>query len=176
MSRIKELIFISKSPDDTLKLGTFIGKHLSPGDIIALTGELGSGKTQFTRGLAYGLGVSKNDYITSPSYTIINEYQGKFPLYHFDLYRLDGVEQIRELGYEEYFYGSGVCVIEWGEKFAGYFPFEHMAIEMKSREENIREFRIRGGGDHFIDLIKRVEERYELDVSGSTKIRGNLGS
>ncbi len=155
----KKLIFISRSPQDTIDLGAMIGSWLQPEDVVILAGGLGSGKTQLTRGLAYGLGVAEDSYITSPSFALINEYQGRIPLYHFDLYRLEDEEQMEELGYEEYFFGQGVCVVEWGDKFPGILPSEHLTIELKSINEDVRELRIFGTGNRFYELIEKLKRQ-----------------
>lgn len=106
----------TNSSAETVALGERLGRLLAPGDFIALVGDLGAGKTQFTKGIAAGLGVDPGTPVTSPTYTILNIYQGRLPLYHFDLYRLEGGEEVEELGFEEYFSGSGVCVVEWAER------------------------------------------------------------
>ena len=116
-----EYIFKTFGPEGTVELGKIMGSELAPGDIVALIGELGTGKTCFVRGLAIGLGIDKTVPISSPSFTIINEYPGAVPLYHFDFYRIDNVSQIFDLGYEEYFFGEGVTAIEWGENLAGFY-------------------------------------------------------
>ena len=103
------LKFHTESAEETAKIGEGLGRLLSPGDIVCLSGDLGAGKTAFTQGIARGLEVK--DYVTSPTYTIINEYEGRVPLYHFDVYRLNDVEEMYELGYEEYFFGDGVVVL-----------------------------------------------------------------
>ncbi|PKM82821.1 MAG: tRNA (adenosine(37)-N6)-threonylcarbamoyltransferase complex ATPase subunit type 1 TsaE, partial [Firmicutes bacterium HGW-Firmicutes-13] len=120
------LEIITKSPEETLKLGTILGTLLQKGDVIGLFGELGTGKTVFTRGIARGLKVE--DYVTSPTFTLINEYSGSLPLFHFDVYRLDDPEELLELGYEEYFYGEGITVIEWAEKIEDYLPPGYLAV------------------------------------------------
>ena len=113
---------ITKSPDETISLGRELGNRLSAGDVIALTGELGTGKTTFTKGIAVGMGVKKIK-VRSPSFILINQILGgRLPLYHFDLYRLNTLREIQGLGYEEYFYGVGVSVIEWAEKIKGILP------------------------------------------------------
>lgn len=102
---------MTKSPEETNKLGGEISKLVKPGDLLAFYGELGAGKTCLIQGISAGLEVK--GYVTSPSFTIINEYQGKIPLYHFDVFRINNIEEVIELGYEEYFYGDGITVIEW---------------------------------------------------------------
>ena len=110
------MVKISKSVEDTIALGKALGKKLKVGSVVALVGDLGSGKTVFTKGIAQGLGVKNARYVNSPTFVIIKEYKGRVPLYHFDLYRLDHHSSFDEMNYEEYFYGPGVTVIEWADK------------------------------------------------------------
>ena len=107
------MIIESFSSEETAKLGRKIGKLVQPGDIICLNGDLGVGKTVFTQGIADGLEI--DDSICSPTFTLIQEYeQGRIPLYHFDVYRISGPWDMDDLGYEDYFFGDGVCLVEWG--------------------------------------------------------------
>jgi len=110
----------------TEELGRVLGGLLLPGDVICLSGELGAGKTVFARGVARGLGVG--GAVTSPTFTLINEYTGRLPFYHLDVYRLGGAEEMDDLGYAEYFYGSGVTVVEWAERVAAVLPEERLEI------------------------------------------------
>jgi tRNA threonylcarbamoyladenosine biosynthesis protein TsaE len=136
------LIKVTSSPEETKALGQKIGKKLSPGDVVALLGELGSGKTCLVQGICQGLQI--DDFATSPSFVIINEYKGKYPVYHFDLYRLQKEEELINLGYEEYFYSQGVCLIEWAEKAKNLLPEKRIEIELKIVSENQREIKIKG--------------------------------
>lgn len=116
--------------DETEKFGLKLGSILRGGEVICLIGDLGAGKTTLTKSIAIALGVK--DYVTSPTFTLINEYKGaNFPLYHFDVYRLEGVEDILDLGFEEYFYSKGVTIIEWGNKIEKALPEDVLTIEMK---------------------------------------------
>lgn len=113
----KEEYIISRSPDETLRFGEKLSCALSPGShIIALYGTLGAGKTLLTKGIARGLQVPDWYYVNSPTFTLINEYEGRLPLYHFDLYRLNSRDDLLELGFEDYLQKTGVIVIEWPEK------------------------------------------------------------
>lgn len=115
---------------ETEKFGMKLGSILKGGEVICLIGDLGAGKTNLTKSIAKGLGVK--DYVTSPTFTLINEYKGaNFPLYHFDVYRLEGVEDILDLGFEEYFYSKGVTIVEWGNKIEKALPEDVLTIEMK---------------------------------------------
>ena len=111
----------SFSEEDTKSLGLMTAKEAKKGDIFCLDGDLGTGKTVFARGFAEGLDIKED--ITSPTFTIVKEYQGgKFPLYHFDVYRIADPSEMEAIGYEEYFYGDGVCLIEWSEQIADLIP------------------------------------------------------
>ncbi len=113
---------ISKSPQETQRLGREWGGVLRPGEVVALIGELGAGKTCLVQGLMEGLEV-KDDYSgRSSTFVLINEYQGRLPVYHFDIYRLNNLREMAELGYEEYFYGKGVSIVEWADKAEGLLP------------------------------------------------------
>lgn len=138
--------YYSKSPEDTLQLGRKIGSLLQANEVIALTGELGTGKTTLIQGIAEGLGVK--DYVTSPTFIIINEYEGRLPFYHVNLYRLDNIEQIAELGIEEYFQKGGVCVIEWAEKLGELRLAGTETIELKRSGESEREIILSQGLAH----------------------------
>ena len=107
---------VSNSVEETEALGEKLGKGLESGTVVAFTGDLGAGKTAFTRGLARGLGVG--DRITSPTFTIVNEYEGRLPLFHFDMYRLASSEELFDIGWEDYLARGGVCAVEWSENVA----------------------------------------------------------
>lgn len=108
--------FETHSPSDTLTLGKKIGRHLETGDIVFLFGDLGAGKTTLTQGIAHGLGVAKDEYVRSPSFTLVNEYRGKVPVFHIDLYRIDSSRDLEDLGLEEVFSSEGISIVEWAEK------------------------------------------------------------
>ncbi len=147
------LKIISHSPEQTKNIGKEIGKIAFRGSVIALCGELGSGKTVFVKGLAEGLEV--DSFVTSPTFVIINEYSGKLPLYHFDVYRLKA-EDLYELGYEEYFYGDGVTVIEWACKINNLLPDEHLRVEFEYINESERQISLIGYGESYVEIIKKV--------------------
>lgn len=134
--------FLSKSAQDTIKFASEFAKGLKAGDIIALVGNLGSGKTTFTKGIAKGLGVKNYRYVNSPSFVLIKEYKGKIPLYHFDLYRLDNIRDVEDLDSDGYFFAKGVSVIEWADKCKPLLPEKYIRAEFKIKSENEREIRI----------------------------------
>lgn len=123
----------SKGPDETRAIGARLGRKLKPGDLIALEGELGAGKTCLAQGLLEGLGI--RGYAGSPTFTILNEYPGPVPVYHFDVYRLDGPEGLDDLGYEDYFYGDGVTIVEWADLVDEVLPPDHIRIRLQEGDE-----------------------------------------
>lgn len=125
-----------------MDIGRIIGENLTGGDFVALTGELGAGKTCLTQGIAKGLGILEEYYVTSPTFTLINEYPGRVSLYHMDVYRLSGSRDLENMGYEEYFYGDGVVVIEWAEKVDDIIPAEALLINLEHCNGNKRKIRI----------------------------------
>ena len=134
---------ISNSVEETIKIGSRLAKRLKAGDVVALVGELGSGKTVFTKGIAQGLGVKNARYVNSPTFVIIKEYRGKVPLYHFDLYRLDSPSSLDSLGWDEYFYGGGIAVIEWADKARRLLPKKHIEVRLSVAGENRRKIIIK---------------------------------
>lgn len=135
-------ILHTKSADETIRLGKKIGGFLNPSDIVALQGPLGCGKTTFVKGIAKSLEISEE--ITSPSYTIISEYDGRIPLYHMDLYRIDSIEEFELLGAEDLFYGSGVSLIEWAEKIENLLPDRTIFVSFEITTGNKRDISIEG--------------------------------
>ena len=151
---------MSSSAAQTFEIARLIGEKLKNGDLLALSGELGSGKTCFTQGLAKGLGVSEEYQITSPTFTLINEYPARCKLYHFDVYRLSGYSEFEDLGYEEYFAGDGVVVIEWAEKIAKIIPRDSIFINFEYVDENSRKMIIRGLKSRLNELA--VDKKMEV--------------
>ena len=134
---------ITKSPEETLNLGYKLGKKLKPGTVIGLMGELGTGKTVFTKGIAKGLGVKDYKYVNSPSFVIVKTYKSKrIPLYHFDLYRLRSSNDLDTVGYEEYFYSKGVSTVEWADRAIDVLPEGYIPIRFKYLTKNKREITI----------------------------------
>jgi tRNA threonylcarbamoyladenosine biosynthesis protein TsaE len=128
---------LTQSPQQTMELAYKIGRRCFPGCTIALYGDLGSGKTVFAKGLAGALGIGD---VTSPTYTIMNAYQGKLPFYHFDAYRIDDEEELCAFGGDEFLYSDGVCVIEWPERIEGLLPKERLDIHIQYVDEQTRRF------------------------------------
>ena len=141
-------VLISKSPAETVRIGRILGEGLKAGDVVALTGELGSGKTCLTQGIACGLGVPENYAVTSPTFTLINEYPGReAALFHADFYRLQGASDLADTGYEEYLSGRGVMVIEWADKIREAVPEGAVCVALSYMEENVRRMELSGCRD-----------------------------
>ncbi len=149
---VKEII--SLSAQQTWEIARSIGEKLRQGDVLALSGELGSGKTCFTGGLARGLGVDEKYQITSPTFTLINEYPARHRLYHFDVYRIKDYDEFEDLGYEEYLGSEGVVVIEWAEKIAKRLPVNTLWITFEYLDENDRKIIIKGPENRLKELMK----------------------
>ncbi len=133
------MTFHSNSPADTAAFAEKFAAELKPGDVITLNGGLGAGKTAFTQGLAKGLGIT--EYLSSPTFTIVNCYEGEMPLYHFDVYRIADEEEMYEIGYDEYIDGDGVCVIEWAELIQDILPKRRYDITIKKDYEKGEDYR-----------------------------------
>ena len=141
--------FITHSPEETEKVGAALGAILSAGTILAYTGDLGAGKTAFTRGLAKGLGCT--DMVTSPTYTIVNEYvSGRLPLFHFDMYRLHSSDDLFDIGWEDYLDRGGVCAVEWSENVADAME-NAITVRLEKTGEDSRRITIEGG-ENLADL------------------------
>ena len=137
--------FYSDSPEQTEKIGAALGKLLAPGTVIAYEGDLGAGKTAFTRGLAKGLG--SNDPVTSPTYTIVNEYLGgRLPLFHFDMYRLRSAEDLWDIGWDDYLERGGVCAVEWSENVRDALE-DPIFVRIEKTGDDTRRITIEGGID-----------------------------
>lgn len=131
-------IFNSTSVADTMAYAARFVKLLRGGDIIYLQGNLGAGKTVFTKGMAKALGVSEKK-VVSPTFVLMNYYAGKMPIYHFDLYRLENPEELKSLAFDEYFYGEGISIVEWPERLGAFAPKEYWLVEFKHQGEQERQ-------------------------------------
>ena len=135
---------VTRSAEETVGFGRRLAEELRAGDVVALYGELGSGKTTLVRGIARGLGVSEDCEITSPTFVLMNVYPGRAPVYHFDVYRLSGAADLYDLGIEEYFYGKGISVVEWAEKAEALIPENAVKLRLSTMGEDSREIRYDG--------------------------------
>jgi tRNA threonylcarbamoyladenosine biosynthesis protein TsaE len=133
---MKKISFDSQSYEDTLARGAEFARALEAGDIVCLFGDLGAGKTAFTKGIARGLGMSPRE-VHSPTFVLMNIYEGKVPLYHFDLYRISA-EALFDIGYEEFFYGNGIAVIEWSERLGDLTPKDYWRVDLAHKGEDKR--------------------------------------
>jgi tRNA threonylcarbamoyladenosine biosynthesis protein TsaE len=148
--------FIVDSVEETLELGKKIGELANPGDIICLIGDLGTGKTHITKGIAEGLGIKEN--ITSPTFTIVNEYSGRLKLNHFDVYRVNDPDEIYAIGFDEYIFSESISIIEWANYIEELIPKEYIRIiinKLPAQGENYRKISIEGYGDRY-NYLKEI--------------------
>ncbi len=153
---MNQVEIISHSPEQTQKFGVAIGELAQPGDIFLLVGGLGAGKTCLTQGIAWGLDIK--EYAVSPSFVVIRELYGRLPLYHIDFYRLDHLEEIAELGLDDYLYGNGVSVVEWAEKGLSLLPSEHLLIEMSYVSDTERSLKLKPSGKRYRNLVAQLKQ------------------
>lgn len=149
------------SPSETEQLGAGIGSLLQPGSFLALQGDLGGGKTCLTRGVVSSLAPQSNGLVASPTYAIMNCYPGNIPVYHFDFYRLAGDDDISELGFEEFFYGDGVCVVEWSERLVELLPADVLTLLFEYAGDDCRLITITSSGQKSDNVIERLKERLQ---------------
>jgi len=159
---MESLTLDSHSPEETQLLGSYLGELAQKADVFLLTGELGTGKTCLVQGIARGLDVK--EYAFSPSFVILREYNGRLPLYHIDLYRLDCIEEIADLGLEEYFHGDGICVVEWAEKGLQVVPQDNLFISMHyvAVSQTGRSISLKPQGERYNELMKQLRKEREL--------------
>lgn len=154
------IVLKTKGAEETREFGRWLGAWVEVGDVVALYGELGTGKTVLVKGLSEALGVK--EIVESPTFTIVAEYDGRIPLYHMDLFRMSGLEEILRIGYEEYVYGDGVCAIEWAEKIQQLLPERRLDIRLFHVAEHERK----------MEVIPRSMVLPSLPVSLLQEIRG----
>ena len=138
---------ISRSPEETQEVGRLLGEGAQSGDVFLLTGGLGTGKTTLTQGIAWGLGVQ--EHARSATFILIAEYQGRLPLYHMDLFRIDHLEEVLDLGLDEYLFGQGVSVVEWADKAPQVFPADHLEVHLELVDENTRRLHLKPHGERY---------------------------
>ncbi len=151
------LLIYTSSPAETLQLGQMMATLLRPGDVVCLTGDLGAGKTLLTKGLAAGLGITED--VTSPTFTVLQVYEAKTPVYHFDLYRLENAEELVDIGFDEFVFGGGISIIEWADKFSYCMPeqYLHVAITHGTSPET-RAIQIQARGTHYESLVEELKK------------------
>jgi tRNA threonylcarbamoyladenosine biosynthesis protein TsaE len=167
----KTLEIISPTPQETERIGSLLGNMLTRGDVIALSGELGAGKTTLVRGLAQGMGFDSEE-VVSPSFTLVNEYEGPLPLFHIDLYRLGDERELSEIGYEEYIGEAGVAVIEWADRVPRALPNESLWITLRYRDAECREIVMRAHGDRYEKMIEELRRKVYNKHSASHNAQG----
>ncbi len=147
-----KLEFLSTNEADTIIFGERLAAQLMESDVICLSGELGVGKTRLVKGIAKGLGINPN-IVRSPTFVLMNMYEGKLPLYHFDFYRMNEDDEMSFVGYDDFFYGEGVSVIEWPQRLGNVLPPEHLDIEIFYQEGDIRLIKIRALGKRYQRML-----------------------
>jgi tRNA threonylcarbamoyladenosine biosynthesis protein TsaE len=157
---VAEWKFDSASAEETWRLGMYLGQVITDPAVILLNGDLGAGKTCLTQGIARGLGVPEGEAITSPTYTLMNLYQGRLPLYHFDLYRLVDTDELEELGMEEYLPGEGVAVVEWADRFEGLCP-SYLEIRICHRGLDLRTIHFHAVGTTGRNLLEALQAAWQ---------------
>jgi tRNA threonylcarbamoyladenosine biosynthesis protein TsaE len=152
---------ITLGPARTLALGRLLGRLLKPGDVVAISGELGTGKTVLIKGIAAGLGVEERD-VTSPTFTLMNEYAGRIPVYHFDAYRMVRAAEIEELGADDYFFGEGASVIEWADRVAASLPADRVEVLASHVNERRRLYEMRATGSRSAAILASFRKALRL--------------
>jgi tRNA threonylcarbamoyladenosine biosynthesis protein TsaE len=156
---VRKWTVATSSPEETRELGRLLGRIIDAPTAILLSGELGAGKTCLIQGLATGLGVAAGQAVTSPSYTLMNFYRGRLDLYHFDLYRLSDPDELVDIDFDEYIYGSGVTVVEWADRFPG-LEAEGLQVEISYEEGEGRRVLFRARGKHGEGLLAHLARRW----------------
>ena len=155
LPEVESFSFISHSPEETQQLGAILGNTAQSGDVILLTGELGTGKTCLTQGIAWGLGVK--EYAFSPSFVLVREYTGRLVLFHIDLYRLERIEEIVDLGLDDYLHGDGICVVEWADRGPHDMAPENLLIEITHFSETQRTLALSARGERCQKILSRLK-------------------
>lgn len=151
-----EFIYISTGPRDTLAVGKILGALLLPGSVVGLVGELGAGKTCFIKGMAYGINRTSEDEVTSPTFAILQEYEGSVPLYHLDAYRIAGSDDLETVGLDDCMEGGGIVAIEWADRITGVLPDEHLMISIEVIGEHKRKFIFKPKGIQYRAAVQKL--------------------
>jgi tRNA threonylcarbamoyladenosine biosynthesis protein TsaE len=155
---------VSENPEQTMRLGCLLGEILPPGSFVALVGSLGAGKTLLTKGIARGLGVEDDREVTSPSFVLVNEYRGRIPVYHLDLYRLDTFAEVEGIGWDDFLSGPGVTLVEWADKVEGELPGERIEIHLQWAGEEERRLAFSGKGERERNLVEELKHKWEKET------------
>jgi len=155
--KVKLLKYLTNSDKETVGVGERLGTCLTAGDVVALTGELGSGKTWFTKGIALGLGIGPDTVITSPSFSLVNEYDCGHVFYHMDLYRLEDLSEVLSVGLEEYLHGGGIVVIEWADRCPEILPDIRVDVQLEIVDDHRRDITISGQGPRAVEIIEGLK-------------------
>ncbi len=150
----------SESPAQTLRIGRILGELLSEGSFVAIMGGLGAGKTVLTKGIAQGLGVADDREVTSPSFVLVNEYRGRVPVYHVDLYRLESAAEVEGIGWDEFIAGPGVTLVEWGDKAEKHLPEERIEVHLQWAGEEERRLLFCGKDERGQQIIEQLRKRW----------------
>jgi tRNA threonylcarbamoyladenosine biosynthesis protein TsaE len=156
---MRELLTVD-APDleSTMAFGRRLGGLLFPGAVVALVGPLGAGKTHLVRAVAEGLGIADSRAVSSPTFVLIQEYEARLPIYHFDAYRLRGPEEFFDLGAHEYFEGNGVCLVEWADRVEECLPPDRLRVMLAITGEHARRFTVEGRGERWAGLVRRLSK------------------
>lgn len=147
----------TSSSEETIGLGRRFGAFLREGDVVALSGDLGSGKTWFTKGLALGLGVSPDEVVTSPSFALMNAYEGRFTLFHMDAYRLETVADFLDAGLDEFLRGDGVAVLEWADRWPEILPERHIEVHIEIVDDHTRDITLSGRHPEIVRILREMK-------------------
>ena len=156
--RNRTITISTSSPEQTQTAGRILGAHASAGDVFLLTGDLGAGKTCLTQGILWGLG--GEEYARSPTFVLICEYYARLTLYHMDLYRLESIDEVIDLGLDDYFLGDGVCVVEWADKGAGAYIGEHVNVVIEDTGNNSRRLSFDAGSPRYSAMLGALKQEF----------------
>lgn len=151
-----KLIFKTSSADETIKFGEKLGRLLAAGHVIALVGELGAGKTTMVKGIVHGLDVTDRRAVKSPTFSLIHKYEGRIPIFHFDAYRLEGVQDMLDIGSDEIIFGNGVSIIEWADRVSECLPGKYLKITLIAVSENERKIELCSYGRCYDEIIDKL--------------------
>jgi tRNA threonylcarbamoyladenosine biosynthesis protein TsaE len=152
------LRFVTTTPEETRRFGSALGASLEPGAFVGLEGPLGSGKTVVVQGAARALGY--DGYVTSPSFVIVNEYEGRLSMFHVDLYRVAGAQELDDIGYREVFFGDGVALVEWSDRADEFLPSDRLEIAIRMERGDVRIFRVSALGEQAARVLARIRSNW----------------